>query len=184
MCNFCLECRVKKMFLYLGEPLRHLWQNTQGHWGERTDSFLSQCWKRIHELEKLVFQRSQAYGINLKSIWKILFILQFNLIQSLSRVRLFVTPWIAACQASLSITISRSSLRLASIESVMPSSHLILGCPLLLLPPIPPSIKVFSNESTLRMRWPKYWSFSFSIIPSKEIPYLNASMMVSGKSLL
>ena len=88
--------------------------------------------------------------------------------QSLSRVWLFATPWIAACQASLSITISRSSLRLVSIESVMPSSHLILCRPLLLLPPIPPSIRVFSNESTLRMRWPKYWSFSFSISPSNE----------------
>ena len=75
-------------------------------------------------------------------------------------------------RASLSITISRSSLRLTSIESMMPSSHLILGRPLLLLPPIPPSIRVFSNESALRMRWPKYWSFSFSIIPSKEIPGL------------
>ena len=89
--------------------------------------------------------------------------------QSLNRVQLFATPWIAAHQASLSITNSRSSFRLMSIESVMPSSHLILCCPLLLLPPIPPSITVFSNESTLRMRWPKYWSFSFSIIPSKEI---------------
>ena len=93
-------------------------------------------------------------------------------VQSLSCVRLFATPWIAAHQASLSITNSRSSLRLRSIESVMPSSHLILCCPLVLLPPIPPSIRVFSNESTLRMRWPKYWSFSFSIIPSKEIPGL------------
>ena len=92
--------------------------------------------------------------------------------QSLSRVRLFATPWIAARQASLSITNSRSSLRLTSIESVMPSSHLILCRPLLLLPPIPPSIKVFSNESTLCMRWPKYWSFSFSIIPYKEHPGL------------
>ena len=92
--------------------------------------------------------------------------------QLLSRVRLFVIPWIAARQASLSITNSRSSLRLNSIESVMPFRHLILGHPLLLLPPIPPSIKVFSNESTLRMRWAKYWSFSFSIIPSKEIPGL------------
>ena len=82
------------------------------------------------------------------------------------------TPWIAACQASLSITYSRSSLKPMSIESVMPSSHLILCRPLLLLPPIPPSIRVFSNESTLRMRWPKYWSFSFSIIPSKEHPGL------------
>ena len=92
-------------------------------------------------------------------------------VQSLSCVRLSATPWIAARQASLS-TNSRSSLRLTSIESVMPSSHLILGCPLLLLPPIPPSITVFSNESTLHMRWPKYWSFSFSNIPSKEIPGL------------
>ena len=96
----------------------------------------------------------------------------FSSVQSLSRVRLFVTPWISACQASLSITNSCSSLRDASIESVMPSSHLILGRPLLLLPPIPPSIRVFSNESTLHKRWPKYWSFSFSIIPSKEIPGL------------
>ena len=94
------------------------------------------------------------------------------LVQSLSCVRLFATPWIAACQASLSITISRSSLRLTSIESVMPSSHLILCHLLLLLPPIPPSIRLFSNESTLRIRWPKYWSFSFSITPSKEIPGL------------
>ena len=96
----------------------------------------------------------------------------FSSVQSLSRVRLFVTPWITARQASLSITNSQSSLRLIFIELVMPSSHLILCCPLLFLPPIPPSIRVFSNESTLRMRWPKYWSFSFSIIPSKEIPGL------------
>ena len=92
--------------------------------------------------------------------------------QLLSRVRLFATPWIAACQASLSITNSRSSLRLTSIESVMPSSYLILCRPLLLLPPMRPSIRVFPNESTLCMRWPKYWTFSFSIIPSKEIPGL------------
>ena len=85
---------------------------------------------------------------------------------------LFVTPWTAASQASLSITNSQSSLRLMSIESVMPSSHLILGHPLLLLPPIPPSIRVFSNESTLRVRWPKYCSFSFSISPPKEHPGL------------
>ena len=78
------------------------------------------------------------------------------------------TPWTAACQASLSITNSRGSLRLTSIESVMPSSHLILCRPLLLLPPIPPRIRVFSNESTLCMRWPKYWSFSFSISPSNK----------------
>ena len=83
---------------------------------------------------------------------------QFSSVQLLSHVRLFATPWIAARQASLSITNSWNSLRLTSIESVMPSSHLILCRPLLLLPPIPPSIRVFSNESTLRMRWPKYWS--------------------------
>ena len=94
--------------------------------------------------------------------------ISFSSVQSVSRVRLFVTPWIAARQTSLSITNSQSSLRLISIKSVMPSSHLILCRPLLLLPPIPPSIRVFSNESTLCMRWPKYWSFSFSIIPSKE----------------
>ena len=93
---------------------------------------------------------------------------QFSSVQSLSRVRLFATPWIAALQASLSINNTQSLLRLTAIESVMPSSHLILCRPLLLLPPIPPSIRVFSNESTLCMRWPKYWSFSFSIIPSKE----------------
>jgi len=93
-------------------------------------------------------------------------------VQSLSRVRLFVTPWITACQASLSITNSWSSLRLMSMESVMPSSNLILCHPLLLLPPIPPSTRVFSNDSTFCMRWPKYWNFSFSIIPCKEIPEL------------
>ena len=93
----------------------------------------------------------------------------FSSVQLLSLVRLFVTPWIAAHQASLSITNSRSSLRLTSIESVMPSSHLILSRPLLLLPPVPPSVRVFSNESTLRMSWPKYWSFSFSISPSNVI---------------
>ena len=98
--------------------------------------------------------------------------LPFSSVQSLSGVWLFVIPWIAARQDSLSITNSWSSLRLISIESMMPSSHLILCCHLFLLPPIPRSIRVFSNESTLRMRWAKYWSFSFSIIPSKEIPGL------------
>ena len=93
-------------------------------------------------------------------------------VQSLSHVRLFATPWIVARQASLSITNSRSLLKPMSIKSVMPSSHLILCRPLLLLPPIPPSIRVFSNESTLCMRWPKYWSFSLSISPSNEHPGL------------
>ena len=81
-------------------------------------------------------------------------------------------PWTTALQACLSINNSRSLLKLTPIESVMPSSHLILCRPLLLLPPIPPSVRVFSNESTLRMRWPKYWSFSFSISPSNEYPGL------------
>ena len=93
-------------------------------------------------------------------------------VQSLSRVRLFATPWIAGCQASLSIINTQSLLKLMSIESVMLSSHLMLCRPFLLLPPIPPSIRVFSNESTLRTRWPKYWSFSFSIRPSNEQPGL------------
>ena len=98
--------------------------------------------------------------------------LQFSSVQSLSRVQLFATPWITAREAFLSITNSRSSLKLTSIESVMPSSHFILCRPLLLLPSIPPSIRVFSNESTLSLRGPKYWSFSFSIILSKEHPGL------------
>ena len=93
-------------------------------------------------------------------------------VQLFSCGRFFATPWITARQAPLSITNSRSSLKLTSIESVMPSSHLILCRPLLLLPPIPPSIRVFSNESTLHIRWPKYWSFSFSINPSNEHPGL------------
>ena len=83
----------------------------------------------------------------------------FHSVQSLSHIQLFVTPWTAACQASLYITNSRSLLKLTSIDSVMPSDHLILCHPLLLLPPIFPSIRVFSNESVLRIRWPKYWSF-------------------------
>ena len=104
-----------------------------------------------------------AFSKSTLNIWKFLVSDQIRSDQSLSHVQLFATPWITAHQASLSITNSRSSLRLTSIKSVMPSSHLILCRPLLLLPPIPSSIRVFSNESTLRMRWPKYWSFSFSI---------------------
>ena len=99
-------------------------------------------------------------------------LLQFSSVQSLSRVRLLATPWIAARQASLSITNTRSLLKPMSIESVMPSSHLILCRPLLLPPPILPSIRVFSSESTLHMWWPKYWSFSFSTSPSNEHPGL------------
>ena len=101
-------------------------------------------------------------------MFKVTFISFFSSVQSLSRVQLFATQWIAARQASLSITNSQSSLKLMSIKSVMPPNHLIFCRPLLLLPPIPPSIRVFPNESTLLMRWPKYWSFSFIISPSKE----------------
>ena len=104
--------------------------------------------------------------------------INIHLVQSLSHVRLFATPWIAARQTSLSITNSQSSLRLTSIESVMSSSHLIFCRPFLLLPPIPPSIRVFSNESTLRMRWPKYWSCSFSIIPTQRNP--RADLLQNG----
>ena len=102
---------------------------------------------------------------------------EFSSVQSLSRVWLFAIPWTAAHQASLSITNSQSLLKLMSIESGVPSNHLILCCPLLLLPSIFPSIRVFSNESTLRMRWPKYWSFSFNISPSNEHPGLTSFRM-------
>ena len=105
------------------------------------------------------------------------FSLYFSSVQSLSHVRLFVTPWIAARQASLSITNSWSLLKLMPIKSVIPSSHLILCRPLLLLTPIPPSIRVFSNESTLHMRWPKDWSFSYSICPSNKHPVLTSFRM-------
>ena len=111
-----------------------------------------------------------TWGQTMVEVMKIM--VQFSSVQSLSRVWLFATPWIPAHQVSLSITISQSSLKLTSIELVMPFSHLILCRPLFLLPLIPPSIKVFSNELTLCMRWPKYWSFSFSIIPSKVHPGL------------
>ena len=107
----------------------------------------------------------------------------FAVVQLLSRVQLFATPWTAAHQAHLSFTISWSLLKLMSTESVMPSSHLILCRPLLLPPSIPPSIRVFSNESTLRMRWPKYWSFSFSISLSKEHPGM-ISFRMDGLDLL
>ena len=116
----------------------------------------------------LVRLRNEILKLNFSRFFSV----QFSSVQLLSHVRLFATPWIAEYQASLSITISWSALKLTSIESVMASSHLILCRPLLLLPPITPSIRVFSNESTLHMRWPKYWSFSFSITPSKEHPGL------------
>ena len=113
--------------------------------------------------------------ISFRIDWRGLFAVQSSSVQFSSVTQSCLTlcdPWIAAHQASLSITYSQSSSKLSCIKSVMPSSHLILCRPLLLLSPIPSSIRVFSNESTLRMRWPKYWSFSFSIISSKEIPGL------------
>ena len=120
-------------------------------------SFIGLCWTR------LLAQPNSPDKITPRMRWS-----EIRSDQLLSRVRLFAIPWIAARQASLSITNSQSSLRLMSIESVMPSSHLILCRPLLLLPLIPPSIRVFSNESTLHMRWPKYWSFSFAAAKSLQ----------------
>ena len=125
----------------------------------------NKCWKCCGEKENL-----------LRSLWELKLTqkngehYQLSSVQLLSRVWLFATPWTAARQASLSTTNSQSSLKLMPIKSGMTSSHLILCHPLLLLPPIPPSIRVFSNESTLRMRWLKHWSFSLSISPSNEHP--------------
>ena len=115
----------------------------------------------------LVF-RAWIFSILLECMDKHPQLLHFSSVQSLSRVWLFVTPWTAACQASLSITNSQSLLKLMSIESVMPSNHLIFCRPLLLLPSIFSSIRVFPSESVLQVRWPKYWSFSFSVSPSNE----------------
>ena len=122
--------------------------------------------------------RIQKWIKQTEALILILFILvQFSSVQSLSRVRLFATLWTAALQASLSITNSQSPPKPMSVESVMPSNHLILCRPLLLLPSIFPSIRVFSNESALCMRWPKYWSFSFNISPSNENPGLSSFRM-------
>ena len=149
------HCRLPTAWLCLSTHTR-LARKPRGAPG--SPSQRSGVWKKVCDLLWAPFY------IHFYFLWKHQL---FSSVQSLSRVRLFATPWIAARQASLSLTNSRSSLRLTSIESVVPSSHLILCRPLLLLPPILPNIRVFSNESTLRMRWPKYWSFSFSIIPSK-----------------
>ena len=128
---------------------------------------------------ELIFWRHKFW------FWVLFFFsfVQLSPVQLLSRVRLFATPWITACQSSLSITNSRRLLKLMPMESVMPSSHLIFCHPLLLLPPISPSIRVFSNESTLLMRWPKYWSFRFNINPSNEHPGLISFRMTGWISL-
>ena len=128
--------------------------------------------KHLNKWKHILCSGMRKVGINKIAILLLSASVQFSSVQSLSHVWLFVTPWAAASQASLSITNSRSSLKLMSIKSVMPSNHLILCRPLLLLPSIFRSIRVFSNESMLHIRWPKYWSFSFSISPSNEHPGL------------
>ena len=139
-----LVIRVKTLGYKFGGHKIHL-----GHWNKLASLLMSYL-----ALDKLLHILDSQF--------------QFGSLRSLSHVQLFVTPWIAAYQASLSIKNSQRSLKIMTIESVMPSSDLILCHPLLLLPRIPPSIRVFSNESTLHMRWPKYWSFSFSISPSNS----------------
>ena len=130
-------------------------------WLNNTDSYL-----------KKKFSSQLSFNFSNHTYGQVLFGVQFSSVQSLSHVQLFATLWIAARRTSLSITNSQSLPKPMSIELVMPSNHLIFCRPLLLLPPIPPSIRVFSNESTLHIRWPKYWSFSFNISPSNEHPEL------------
>ena len=149
------------------ECLRSFWREVLIGWRERSN------WARV--IAQIKAQKQE--GPSLLKHWWMLSVqgiqsVQFGSVQSLSPVQLFATPWIAAHQASLSITNSWSSPKLICIKLVMPSSHLIFCRPLLLLPPIPPSNRVFSNESTLCMRWPKYWSFSLRISPSNEHPGL------------
>ena len=126
----------------------------------------------IHPIYSLIFIKVVVHMILFLSFWGFFFFFFGCSVQLPSHVRLLATPWTAACQASLSITNSRSLLKLMSIGSVMPSNHLILWRPLLLLPSVFPSIRVFSDESVLHIRWPKYWSFSFNISPSNEYPGL------------
>ena len=161
-------CATPEMAAHQAPP--SLGFSRQEHWSGLPFHMQFHLW-RLHPHELITFHRlhfliqsPEALGSNMT--------LQFSSIQLLSHVQLFAIRWIAARQASLSITKFPSSLKLMSIESVMPSSHLILCRPLLLLPPIPPSIRVFSIESTLCIRWPKYWSFSFRITPSNEYPGL------------
>ena len=157
----------KETTVFIGFPKR-IFKDSEGEDHEVVLCLCTILWMIDSKVTGWYFgsQHHQPSGSN----WSGVYIL--STVQSLSCFQLFVTPWTAAHQASLSITNSQSSLKLMCIKSVMPSSHLILCCPLLLLPSIFPSIRVFSNESTLRIRWPKYWSFSFSISPSNEHPGL------------
>ena len=166
---------MKIVNIVLEKQLQFFWRRQLSQWEAVTISYsasfpgisysMALLPSIVKELSCLLFS-GFTYGLHRFSS------VQFSSVESLSRVQLFATPWISARQASLSITNSWSLPKFMSIESVMPSSHLILCRPLLLLPPIPSSIRLFSNESTLCMRWPKYWSFSFSISPSNEHPGL------------
>ena len=181
MCHRGLKCVC---VFGLSQNCVSLWEEhaLQAFWSKRDKRPMEQTWTQIADWSwaQPWSAKSSPYAdmwarindwISFKTFYFEL-LLNFSSVQSLSRVWLFVTSWITARQAFLSITNSWSLPKLMSIESMMPSSHLTLCHPLLLLPPIPPSIRVFSNESTLRMRWPKYWSFSFSISPFNEHPGL------------
>ena len=140
--------------------------------GHQVESTTSASKEDVAQRPLTTCSRLSTSCLHLVKCFLLVICIQFSSVQLLSCLWLFATPWIAARQASRAITTSPNLLKLMSIELMMPSSHLILCRPLLLLPPIPPSIRVFSNESTLCMRWPKYWSFSFSISPSNEHPGL------------
>ena len=142
-----------------------------------TLSHLDSWWLILTHFDVLAKAVTLTIRVLIQNLGSLPSSVQFSSIQSLSCVQFFVTPWTAACQAPLSITSSQSSPKPMSIESVMPSNHLILCRPLLLLPSIFPSIRVFSNESVLCIRWPKYWSFSFNISPSNEHPELTSFRM-------
>ena len=169
--SFFLLLHSTPLLYVVYSPIAHVWTFRNLQYFSITNSAAVNLVSIYFYIVGTIWKMYQSEITGTKDKW-VCDIAQFSSVQSLSHVWLFATPWTAARQDSLSITNSRSSLRLTSIESVMPSSILILGHHFLLLPPIPPSIRVFSNESTHRMRWPKYWSFSPSIIPSIEIPGL------------
>ena len=176
VCIYIYVCIYIRLFVKL--TLNHIFlrNKRQNQW------CLSYTFSKIYQVTKsFYFSRNDFWNwltwelhifCYYVSVYPIIVSAQLSSTQSLSHVWLFATSWITDHEAFMSITNTQSSLRLISIESVMPSKHLNLCHPLLLLPPISPSIRVFSNESTLRMRWPKYWSFSFSISPSSEYPGL------------